>query len=147
MLSLCGLSPVAAIRGSSLLAVHRLLPTCGAQTPPYVRCTDSSLRRLLLLWSTGSRAVGLSSSDSWFPKHKLNRCAHQFSCSVACGLLSDQSGTCVSCTGRWTLYHWTTREAPRTPWFKDPWILETLLMFQWLRLCTPKAGDLSSFPV
>lgn len=35
-------------------------------------------------------------------------------CPEACGAFQTRDRTCVCCTGRWTLYHWTIRKAPRS---------------------------------
>ena len=53
----CGLSLVAASWGCSSL-----------------RCAGFSLRRLLLLWSTGSRRAGFSSCGSWALERRLSTC-------------------------------------------------------------------------
>ena len=60
--------------------------------------TGFSLWWLLLLWSTGSRRSGFSSSGTW--AHLVVACglqstgsvvvAHRLSCFVACGILPDQ---------------------------------------------------------
>ncbi|XDA74483.1 hypothetical protein R6Z07M_004699 [Ovis aries] len=47
------------------------------------------------LWSTGSVVV-----------------AHRLSYPLACGIFLDQGSSCILCTGRRILNHWTTREAP-----------------------------------
>ena len=38
--------------------------------------------------------------------------AHELSCSAACRVFPDQELNGVSCTGRWIVNHWATREAP-----------------------------------
>ena len=59
-----------------------------------------------LLQSTGFRAHGLQESQST----GLVVVAHGFSCSVACGIFSDQGSNPVPCTGRQIPIHCTTRE-------------------------------------
>ena len=67
---------------------------------PLLQCSGSSLPRLLLLQSTGSRACGLQ--ELWRPGLASPR--H----------LGDSfwtsNGAHVLSTGRWILNHWTTRE-------------------------------------
>ena len=41
-----------------------------------------------------------------------------------------KDGTCISCTGRWILYHWATREALH--------LLTILSILSWLKLITKK---------
>ena len=36
--------------------------------------------------------------------------AHGLGSPLVCGIFLDQESDCVSCIGRWTLNHWTTRE-------------------------------------
>ena len=58
-----------------------------------------------LLWSTGSRAR-LTSCGSW--------------ASLLCGVWGSswiRDWTCVSCIGRWMLYHWARREALKMIFF------------------------------
>ena len=57
-----------------------------------LRCADFSLRWLLLLQSMGSSMCGLSGSSSWAPE-------------LSMWDLLGPGGSCVSCTGRWILYH------------------------------------------
>ena len=66
-------------------------------------------------WALGH--AGFSSCGSWAPapEHRLSSCWHM-------GLVALQhvessqtrNQTCVSCIGRQTLNHWTTREVPST---------------------------------
>ena len=83
--------------GYSAAAVRRLL----------------SLQWLLLLTS---QALGLwSHSVIAAPKLEstgLVVVAHGLICSRAWGIFLDQESNCVSCIGRWILYHWATGEAP-----------------------------------
>ena len=65
------------------------------------RCAGLSLSRPLLLRSTGSRRAGSVVV------------AHGPSCSVACGIFSDQGSTRVPCIGRQILNHCATREAQK----------------------------------
>ena len=81
-------------------------------------CAGSSLLRLLLLRSTGSRAQasavvahGLSSCCSPALEHRLNIVVHLVSCSTAYGIFPTRDRSCVSCIGRQILYHWASREA------------------------------------
>ena len=79
-----------AARGLSLVAVS------GGYS--LLRCAGFSLRRLLLLWSTGSRRAGFSS------------CGHGLSCSAACGIFPDQGSN--PCSLHWQVdsNHCATRE-------------------------------------
>ena len=66
---------------------------------PQVWCPGFSLRWLLLLQSKRSRAQAQSSCTRLVaPWH------------VGFSPIRDQ--TCVPCIGRWSLYHWASREAP-----------------------------------
>ena len=73
-----------------------LVSSCRAQAS---RCGNISC--------CGARALGclgFSSCGSWALEHKFNSCgARQL-------LHSMWDLTCVSCFGRWVLYHWATRE-------------------------------------
>ena len=92
--------------GSSLLCGSPLVVAGRAALS--LRCVGSSLRWVLLLWSTGFTACSLQYL--------------QPSGSVAVGtgpvaprrVESSQTrdGMRVPCIGRWILYHWTTRGAP-----------------------------------
>ena len=62
-------------------------------------CTDFSLRWLLLLWITGSRAVGLSSCTSSLDVHTSSVVPQHV------GSSQTRGRSCVSCTGRWALHH------------------------------------------
>jgi len=98
---LCFLSLVVASRGYSLVAGPGLLITA-----------------LLLLQSRGSGVHGLqqlSPVGSVFAQycaleHRLELWCLVASQPVGSSCIRDQ--THVSCIGRWTLYHWATREAP-----------------------------------
>ena len=73
--------------------------SCGGQVSPYG--AFSSCRA----WALGARAAEL-----WLPGSRLNSCGAQATLSRACGIFPIRGGTCVSCIGRWILYHWATRE-------------------------------------
>ena len=94
--------------GSSLL--HRLFPSCGEWGLLSGCCASAScsLRRLLLLRSTGSRAWGLSSPQAL--EHGLNSCGAQ--ALLLCSRWDlPRSGNHVSWIDRQILYHWATKEA------------------------------------
>ena len=68
-----------------------------------------SLEWLPLLRSMCSGCTGFSSSAPGLQSAIV--VVHGLSCSAACGI---RDGTCFSRVGRWILYHWATKEAPRT---------------------------------
>ena len=84
----------------------------------YLRC-GFSLWGLLLIQSTGSRAHGLTSCDSWALGHRLSSWNTQYLKYWALGHRPSSSmesswtrNRIVSPPlGRWILYHWATREA------------------------------------
>ena len=92
---------------SSLL--HRLPLAAESRGYSPLQCSGFSLQWLLLLQSKSSRATGFSSCGSQALEH-----SQQLSCT---GLVAPPHGgssqtsaqTCVSCIGRWILYHRTTR--------------------------------------
>ena len=59
-----------------------------------------------MLQSTGPRVRGLQ----WFLSIGSVAVVHGLSCPVSCGIFLEQGRTCVLCTGRRILNHWTTRE-------------------------------------
>ena len=65
----------------------------------------------------------LSSCGTQAPELEVNSCTMQaqLSCPVACGNLSSppRNRTCMPCTRRGILNHWTTREVPQS--LKNPW--------------------------
>ena len=86
--------------------------------------------RLLLSWSTGSRAPGLSSGSSRAQQWRLPGSAvaaprlwstgsivvvHGLSCSKACGILPDQESNRCPCTARWILCHRAAGAIPFSP--------------------------------
>ena len=83
--------------GSSLL--WELFSSCNEPGATlWLRCIGFSLR-WLLSWHTGSRA---QAQQSW----SIGLVAPQH-----VGSSQIKNWTLVSCTGRWILYHWATREA------------------------------------
>ena len=81
--------PFFAARGLSLGAASRNYTNC---------CAGFSLLQLLLLQSTsfGAQAQYLCCLSLVAPRHMVSS--------------QTRDQTCVPCTGRWILYHWTTRE-------------------------------------
>ena len=90
----------------------RAAPRCGAQTS---HCNSFSC--------CGAQAPGHECFSScsmwaqklWFPGSRLQ--AQQLWCTGLVALWHVESSqirdwTCVSCIGRWVLYHWATKEAP-----------------------------------
>ena len=54
------------------IAAHGLSLVAASGGYSSLRCTDFSLRWLLLLWSTGSRCAGFSSCGTWALEHRLS---------------------------------------------------------------------------
>ena len=69
---------------------------------------------LVVLWSMGPAASGLSSCDFCSLEHRLNRCGTRalFIPWRRIFLGQGLNLNCVPCIGRQTLHHWATREAP-----------------------------------
>ena len=59
------------------VAVQAFLQLQRAEATLWLRCTGFSLQWLLLLWSLGSGACGLSSCGSWAREHRLSSCGAQ----------------------------------------------------------------------
>ena len=88
-----------------------------------LQCAGFSLWWLLLLQSTGFRPVGFSSYSTLAQKLQLvvSEC-----CLSSCGLVAlwyvgssqTRDQTCVPCTGRQTLNHWTHQGSPNKYYFK-----------------------------
>ena len=93
-LLLRGLSGVAVSRRYSLLAMHGLL-----------------MWSFFVLQSSSSRACRLSNCSSRALEHGLSGSRHV-------GSFQTKDQTYVTCTGKWILYHWGTRKAPNTMFFK-----------------------------
>ena len=55
--------------------------------------------------------LGFSGCGSRFLEHRSIIVEHGLSCSKAVGSSQTRDQTCVSCIGRWILYHWATRKA------------------------------------
>ena len=67
---------------------------------------------LLLLQSLDSRCAGFSSCGSRALEHRVSSCGNRaLFASRHVGSSRIRDWTCVSCIGRWILYHWATREA------------------------------------
>ena len=84
----CGLSLVVASRGYSLVVVSRLL------------IEGFSCFGVWALGLAGFSICGYHPLELW----------HRLSCSMACRILPIRDQTCVSCIGRQSLYHCTSRE-------------------------------------
>ena len=86
-----------------------------------LQCVGFSLRWLLLLWSMGSRRVGLSSCGLWAQQPWLTGSRAQAQqlwptalVALRCvGSSQTRARTCVPCIGRRIPNHCTTREVPR----------------------------------
>ena len=86
------------------VAGHGLLSSCGARTP---HCGGSS--------GCGARAVGRAGSVAVM---------RGLRCPAARGIFQISGGICISCLGRWILYHWATREVAPQPLLSHPtWLL------------------------
>ena len=72
--------------------------SCGEQGPRSLQWADFSLQWLFLLWSTGCRLMASIVV------------VHGLSSSTPVGSSGTRNQTHVSCIGRWSLNHWTTRE-------------------------------------
>ena len=92
-----GFSLVVVSRGSSPVMVQRLLIVASVVTEHWLSGA----------WPSAVVAPGLQSTGSAVMVHGL-------SCSMAQGSSWIRDQTCVSCTGRWLLYHGATREDPHT---------------------------------
>ena len=97
MLGLC------CFEGFCLVAVIWSYSSCSARAS---HCSGFSScgAWALGLWASAVAIPGPSSTDSVVVMHRL-------SSSAACGIFLDRRVNRVSCTDRWILYHWATREA------------------------------------
>ena len=93
-----------AVHVPSLAAVRGSYPPAG--------CASGSARWVLLLWSTGFRAHGLS-------------------CPAVCGILVLRLGIKVPCVGRWILNHWPRREVLSNGNSYNLWISMWIVWSPW----------------
>ena len=92
---------------------HRLSLVVVSGGCSWLQCTHFLLQWLLLWQSMRSRARGLSSCCSWAQEHWLSSL---WSMGLVApwhvGSSQTRDQTCVPCTARQILNHWTIREAP-----------------------------------
>ena len=58
--------------------------------------------------------AGFSSCGSWALEHRLSSCGSDLVALWHAGSSQTRNRTPVSCIGKWILYHWATRETPRS---------------------------------